>query len=107
MKDMSDLVQEWQQMAQQIEHLSEVHRKGKQWYTHKNPYGCWICDANRLLRQILDTVTDVYLSPPIDSHDSRNRECLDSRNQEELHKTPDFERADGVDDRIPTELEDK
>ncbi len=36
-----------------IENLSEGH---KIWFTHKNPYGCWICDSQLLLRTIIQEV---------------------------------------------------
>ncbi len=35
-------------MKQEIETLSSTHIR---WYTHKNPYGCWICDLFRLLEK--------------------------------------------------------
>ncbi len=33
-----------------LENLSDTHTI---WFTHKNPYGCWICDIFQLCRQIL------------------------------------------------------
>ncbi len=36
-----------------IENLSETH---KIWFTHKNPYGCWICDSQLLLRTIIQEI---------------------------------------------------
>jgi len=30
---------------------SEGHRM---WYTHKNPYGCWICDILFIIEQLRD-----------------------------------------------------
>ncbi len=36
-----------------LESLSEGH---KIWFTHKNPYGCWICDSLMLLRIIIDEI---------------------------------------------------
>ncbi len=35
-------------MKLEIETLSSTHIR---WYTHKNPYGCWICDVFRLLEK--------------------------------------------------------
>ncbi len=43
---------------QQFEVLSDTHRK---WYTHKNPYGCWICDILKLLLQW----EDLYYPSPL------------------------------------------
>ncbi len=31
---------------------SEGHRM---WYTHKNPYGCWICEMLQICDQLRDT----------------------------------------------------
>ncbi len=35
-------------MCTELESLSQGHIR---WYTHKNPYGCWICDLTLLLRR--------------------------------------------------------
>jgi len=32
-----------------LEWQSEGHR---QWYTHKNPYGCWICELLQITREL-------------------------------------------------------
>ncbi len=32
-----------------LEWQSEGHR---QWYTHKNPYGCWICELLQICRAL-------------------------------------------------------
>ncbi len=32
-----------------LEWQSEGHR---QWYTHKNPYGCWICELLQIARSL-------------------------------------------------------
>ncbi len=34
---------------------SEGHR---QWYTHKNPYGCWICELLQVCELIRDNCMD-------------------------------------------------
>ncbi len=41
------------QMHRELETLSSGHIR---WYTHKNPYGCWICDYNILI----DKWEDIY-----------------------------------------------
>jgi len=33
-----------------LENLSDTHTI---WFTHKNPYGCWICDLIQLCRQLI------------------------------------------------------
>ncbi len=38
-----------------LENLSEGH---KIWFTHKNPYGCWICDSLLLLRTIVQAIAE-------------------------------------------------
>ncbi len=50
------------------EQLSEGHVR---WFTHKNPYGCWICDVFSLLREVISECeieernldTDILPSP--------------------------------------------
>ncbi len=42
------------------EHISKLRWQSeghRQWYTHKNPYGCWICE----LLQVADNLRDFYL----------------------------------------------
>lgn len=39
------------EVVRRLEWQSEGHRM---WYTHKNPYGCWICDANFGYRALRD-----------------------------------------------------
>ncbi len=43
---------------QQLEVLSQTHIK---WYTHKNPYGCWICDV---FKTLIEWEGIYYPSPP-------------------------------------------
>ncbi len=45
-------------MKLEIETLSSTHIR---WYTHKNPYGCWICDVLKLLLQW----EDLYYPSPV------------------------------------------
>ncbi len=40
----------------EYETLSEGHVR---WFTHKNPYGCWICDVFELLRTVVTEVDEV------------------------------------------------
>ncbi len=37
-------------VVQRLEWQSDGHRM---WYTHRNPYGCWICETQQILRQLL------------------------------------------------------
>lgn len=34
----------------ELESLAEGHIR---WFTHKNPYGCWICDLIQVFREYL------------------------------------------------------
>ncbi len=36
-----------------LEWQSEGHRM---WYTHKNPYGCWICELLQISRELRDCI---------------------------------------------------
>jgi len=42
-----------------MESLASTHIT---WYTHKNPYGCWICDMFLLTQRLIDTFED-FLGP--------------------------------------------
>ncbi len=47
-----------ERMAEHVKKLrwqSEGHR---QWYTHKNPYGCWICELLQVTELIRDNAMD-------------------------------------------------
>ncbi len=42
------------------EHISKLRWQSeghRQWYTHKNPYGCWICE----LLQVCEFLRDIYM----------------------------------------------
>ncbi len=41
--------------VQKLRWQSEGHR---QWYTHKNPYGCWICELLQVTELIRDNCLD-------------------------------------------------
>lgn len=41
------------ELLDRIQWQFEGHRM---WYTHKNPYGCWICDILFLGRQLYDEI---------------------------------------------------
>jgi len=41
--------------VQKLRWQSEGHR---QWYTHKNPYGCWICELLQVCEFIRDNCMD-------------------------------------------------
>ncbi len=62
---------------QQYETLSETHIK---WYTHKNPYGCWICDVLKLLLQW----EDLYYPSPLKNVMSNVEETKESPDNEEI-----------------------
>ncbi len=36
-------------VIQRLEWQSDGHRM---WYTHRNPYGCWICEIFQITRQL-------------------------------------------------------
>jgi len=41
------------EVLRKLEWQSEGHRM---WYTHKNPYGCWICELLQVGQQLLDCI---------------------------------------------------
>ncbi len=44
-----------------LEWQSEGHRM---WYTHKNPYSCWICELLQVCRQLEAELMDFRHSKP-------------------------------------------
>ena len=52
---------------------SEGHRM---WYTHKNPYGCWICDVIFIVEQLRTLIVDENSLP--------SREDLNNPKSDEL-----------------------
>ncbi len=44
--NMEDYTNYLVKMNRELETLSAGHIR---WYTHKNPYGCWICDTHLLI----------------------------------------------------------
>jgi len=42
-------------VIEKLEWQSEGHRM---WYTHKNPYGCWICELLQVARQCQSELVD-------------------------------------------------
>ncbi len=46
--------------VQKLRWQSEGHR---QWYTHKNPYGCWICELLQVTELIRDNCLDEIRNP--------------------------------------------
>ncbi len=54
-EDFSEYLTRMSDHITSLENLSEGH---KIWFTHKNPYGCWICDSLLLLRTIVLAVSE-------------------------------------------------
>ncbi len=50
--------------VQKLRWQSEGHR---QWYTHKNPYGCWICELLQVCELIRDNCLDEIKHPEQDT----------------------------------------
>jgi len=46
--------------VQKLRWQSEGHR---QWYTHKNPYGCWICELLQVTELLRDNCLDEIKHP--------------------------------------------
>ncbi len=43
-------------VIEKLEWQSEGHRM---WYTHKNPYGCWICELLQVCRECQSNLVDI------------------------------------------------
>lgn len=78
-----DNTQDWvnylSKMNQELQTLSSGHIR---WYTHKNPYGCWICDTFKLL----DKWEDLYYpkSPKISMNKVLGTEEIDVIKSDEI-----------------------
>ncbi len=54
-EDFSEYLTRMSDHVTSLENLSQSHTI---WFTHKNPYGCWICDLLLLLRTIIQAVAE-------------------------------------------------
>lgn len=43
-------------VIERIRSASDTHRG---WYTHKNPYGCWICDSLAVMETLVNYLDDL------------------------------------------------
>ena len=57
------------EIISKLEWQSEGHRM---WYTHKNPYGCWICELLQSCRQ-LESNYQLLLQEHVESGKSRSK----------------------------------
>lgn len=46
-----------------MEELSATHIT---WFTHKNPYGCWICDMFQAYQSVIDSFKEFLGTTPAD-----------------------------------------
>ena len=53
-EDLDSYMRRLDEYIQRLDWQSEGHR---QWYTHKNPYGCWICDLLFIIGQVRDVLS--------------------------------------------------
>ncbi len=56
--------------VQKLRWQSEGHR---QWYTHKNPYGCWICELLQVTELIRDNCLDEIKHPRRKSNKGKSK----------------------------------
>ncbi len=52
-EDLGAYVRRLDEYIQRLVWQSEGHRM---WYTHKNPYGCWICDIIFIIEQLRTSI---------------------------------------------------
>ena len=50
------------------------------WYTHKNPYGCWICETLQVCRLLENELMD--LERVVDGHDNPENDTTDPEPRE-------------------------
>jgi len=76
-------IERMRDFVQQLEWRSDGHRF---WYTHKNPYGCWICDLIFTIEQYARCIDDLLQtgnSDPGTSH-REDKQLLDDQEKHEL-----------------------
>lgn len=66
------------EVVSKLEWQSEGHRM---WYTHKNPYGCWICELLQICGLLIDDY-QLLLQERLQSRKSRSK----SRRRKDLKK---------------------
>ncbi len=59
-EDLERYLERMHEHVQKLRWQSEGHR---QWYTHKNPYGCWICELLQVTELIRDNCLDEIRNP--------------------------------------------
>lgn len=83
----SDRKEYYKSLLIRIEGASDTHRG---WYTHKNPYGCWICDIILLCRTLINyldgldqqQLLNILLYPKSSRLNDMNMSSQQNRNQE-------------------------
>ncbi len=48
-ESLTDFLSRISELISKLEWQSEGHRM---WYTHKNPYSCWICESLQICREL-------------------------------------------------------
>ncbi len=60
-ESLDDWLSRISELFSKLEWQSEGHRM---WYTHKNPYSCWICELLQVGRQLEGELMDLRHSEP-------------------------------------------
>lgn len=91
---------EWIDMMEErlrgMETLAATHIT---WYTHKNPYGCWICDMFLLSQRLIDSFREFLGPTPADATREEDSSNGQSTEQE------DTEDSESYDEESATALE--
>lgn len=59
-----------ERMRAHIEKLDWQSGGHRTWYTHRNPAGCWICEALFIARQLCDEILDKSRDAKIENHET-------------------------------------
>ncbi len=60
-ESLDDFLSRISEVFSKLEWQSEGHRM---WYTHKNPYSCWICESLQIGRELEGILMDYRFSKP-------------------------------------------
>jgi len=67
----TDFLSRISEYLEKLEWQSEGHRM---WYTHKNPYSCWICELLQVGRSLQGELVDIGYGPKPEKQGSADPE---------------------------------
>jgi len=85
-EDPTEYISQATERLRGMESLASTHIT---WYTHKNPYGCWICDMFLLSQRLIDTFEEFLGPTPATAENQSTLSREDSTNTEDFSEEED------------------